>query len=121
MTFTDSHCHLTMSNAEAHLAAAFLIKYGIWPAQFIEGVDLAAPMPREELYALLGSWLREHSALQEANGKIFAVSGRTVTLKAEGKLTEFRLPENAPLFLIAFAVGDGMLAGVAAHQSLIFR
>ena len=83
---------------EAHLAAGFLIKYGIWPAQFIDGVDLSAPMPREELYALLGSWLREHAAVQEANGKIFAVKRRTITLKAEGKLNDFTLPENAPLF-----------------------
>jgi stage II sporulation protein D len=85
-------------NRDAYLAASFLIKYGIWPAQFADRVDLSAPMPREELYALLGSWLREHSAMQEANGKIFAVEGRTVTLKAAGKLDRFTLPENVPLF-----------------------
>ncbi|HUP49633.1 MAG TPA: SpoIID/LytB domain-containing protein [Thermoanaerobaculia bacterium] len=83
---------------EAYLAASFLIKYGIWPAQFIDAIDLAAAMPREELYALLGSWLREHAAIQEANGKIFAVDGRIVTLKAEGKLNRLTLPENVPLF-----------------------
>ena len=83
---------------EAYLAASFLIKYGIWPAQFIDKVDLNAAMPREELLALLGSWLREHAALQEATGKIFSVEGRVVTLKAEGKLTPYTLPENAPLF-----------------------
>ncbi|MGZ8709226.1 MAG: SpoIID/LytB domain-containing protein, partial [Thermoanaerobaculia bacterium] len=84
-------------NSDAYLAASFLIKYGIWPAQFADRVDLSAPMPREEVYALLGSWLREHSAMQEANGKIFAVEGRTVTLKAAGKLDRFTLPENVPL------------------------
>ncbi len=88
------------SNVEddAYLAASFLIKYGIWPAQSIDRVDLSAPMPRDEVYALLGSWLREHSAMQEANGKIFAVEGRTVTLKAAGKLDRFTLPANVPLF-----------------------
>ena len=83
---------------DAYLAAGFLIKYGIWPAQFIDTVDLSAAMPRDELYALLGSWLREHAVVQETTGKIFAVDGRTVTLKAEGKLTRHTLPENAPLF-----------------------
>jgi stage II sporulation protein D len=82
---------------DVHLAASFLIKYGIWPAQFIDQVDLNAAMPREELYALLGSWLREHAALQEVTGKIFAVNGREVTLKAEGKLSRYTLPENVPL------------------------
>jgi stage II sporulation protein D len=83
---------------DAHLAAAFFIKYGIWPAQFIDRIDLSAAMPREELYALLASWLREHSALQEANGKIYKVDGREITLKAEGKLSSFTLPEEIPLF-----------------------
>ena len=83
---------------EAYLAASFLIKYGIWPAQFIDRVDLNVAMPREELLALLGSWLREHAALQEATGKIFSVEGRVVTLKAEGKLNRYTLPEDAPLF-----------------------
>lgn len=83
---------------DAYLAAAFLIKYGIWPAQSIDRVDLSTPMPRDEVYALLGSLLREYSAMQEANGKIFAVEGRTVTLKAAGKLDRFTLPANVPLF-----------------------
>ncbi|HET7712815.1 MAG TPA: SpoIID/LytB domain-containing protein, partial [Thermoanaerobaculia bacterium] len=39
----------------AHLAAAFLIKFGVVPAQHIDRLDLNAAMPREELYALLGS------------------------------------------------------------------
>src|SRR5688572_1225882 len=88
------------SNVEgdAYLAASFLIKFGIWPAQFMDRVDLSSPMPRDEVHALLASWLREHSALQEANGKIFAVEGRTVTLKAAGKLDRFTLPESVPLF-----------------------
>ncbi|HUP45972.1 MAG TPA: SpoIID/LytB domain-containing protein [Thermoanaerobaculia bacterium] len=83
---------------EAHLAASFLVKYGIWPAQFLDRADLSAAMPRDELYALLVSWLREYSALQEASGKIFQVDGRNVTLKSEGRVTRFALPENIPIF-----------------------
>jgi stage II sporulation protein D len=80
------------------LAATFLIKFGILPAQYLDRVDLTTAMPRDELYALLGSWLREHGILQEATGKILSVDGRTVTLKAEGKTTAFTLPEGTPVF-----------------------
>lgn len=111
----------------AYLAASFLIKYGIWPAQFIDKVDLGAAMPRDELLALLGSWLREHSALQEAGGKVFRVEGRVVTLKAEGKLTSYTLPENAPLFrrlhdrvqefaLLPIMIGDRAVVYVDAQK-----
>jgi stage II sporulation protein D len=88
------------SNPEeaAYAAAAFLIKYGLMPSQDIDRVDLNAAMPREELYALLGSWLRKHETLSEATGKIQAVNGRTLVLKAEGKLTNFNLPPNIPIF-----------------------
>lgn len=79
-------------------AAAFLIKFGFLPSQDIDRIDLAAAMPREELYGLLGGWLRKHEALQEKSGKIAAIDGRRVTLKAEGKLAPYTLPENAPLF-----------------------
>ena len=82
---------------EAYLAAAFLIKFGIAPAQQLDRLDLSAPMPRDELYALLGSWVREHAAMQEANGKILTLNGRVMTLKAEGKTSNFTLPENVPL------------------------
>jgi stage II sporulation protein D len=84
--------------APEYLAAAFLIKYGILPAQTIDRIDLTAAMPREELYGLLGSWLREHDALREATGKISAVSGRTLTLKIDGKNTDFTLPAGIPVF-----------------------
>ena len=84
--------------APEYLAAAFLIKYGIVPAQTIDGIDLNAAMPREELYGLLGSWLREHDALREATGKIAAVSGRSLTVKSEGKNTTFTLPAGIPVF-----------------------
>jgi len=82
----------------AYAAAAFLIKYGLMPAQNIDRVDLNAAMPREELYALLGSWLRKHEALGEVTGKIQAVNGRTIALKAEGKLTNITLPPGIPIF-----------------------
>lgn len=87
-------------NAEdvPYLAAAFLIKYGINPAQDIDRIDLGAAMPREELYALLNTWLREHTSLQEANGKILTIDGRKVTLKAEGKTSVHTLPAGIPIF-----------------------
>jgi hypothetical protein len=83
---------------EAYLAAAFRVKFGIVPAQFLDRVDLAQPMPREELYALLGSWIREHTLVQEGNGKIFRIEGRKVTLKSEGKLSAFTLPAGIPIY-----------------------
>ena len=86
------------TDAPAYRAAAFLIKYGFLPTQDIDRIDLTAAMPHEELYGLLGSWLRKHGALNEITGKIFAVNGRQVVLKAEGKTTPFNLPENIPIW-----------------------
>jgi stage II sporulation protein D len=83
---------------EAHLAAAFLVKYGINPAQYIDRVALSQPMPREELYALLGAWVREHTVIQEAEGKILAVDGRKVTLKQKGETSSHTLPVGIPIF-----------------------
>jgi stage II sporulation protein D len=85
-------------DAPEYLAAAFLIKYGILPAQNVDRIDMSAAMPREELYSLLLSWLRETGALQEASGKISAIAGRAVSLKAEGKVSTFTLPESIPIF-----------------------
>ena len=31
-----------------------------------------AAMPREELYGLLGSWIRKHSVISDATGKILS-------------------------------------------------
>jgi len=83
---------------EPHLAAAFFVKYGIWPAQFIDRIRLDEAMPREELYALLGSWLREQSLMRDAEGKIFRIEGRKLTLKAKGEVTSHVLPAGIPLF-----------------------
>jgi stage II sporulation protein D len=55
-------------------------------------------MPREELYGLLGSWIRKHAVISDATGKILAVAGRDVTLKIDGKPTRFTLPANVPVF-----------------------
>ncbi|MEO8035477.1 MAG: SpoIID/LytB domain-containing protein, partial [Acidobacteriota bacterium] len=82
----------------AYQAAAFLIKFGVMPAQDIDRVDLNAAIPRDELYAILGAWLRKHEAVNEATGKIAAVKGRIVVLKTEGKNTSFTLPANLPIF-----------------------
>ena len=81
-----------------YLAAAFLVKYGFLPAQHVDRIDLDAAMPREELYGILGSWLRKHNALTESTGKIIAVDGRRLMLKAEGKVTPFAIPEGVPVF-----------------------
>jgi len=84
--------------APAYRAAAFLIKYGIWPAQTIDRIDLSASIPRDELYALLGAWVREHELTKEIAGKIAAVSARNLTLKADGKNSVYTLPDGIPVF-----------------------
>ena len=80
------------------LVASFLAKYGIEPAQYIDRVSLAQPMPREELYALLLSWVREHNVLANAEGKILRVEGRRVTLKQKGETSSHTLPAGIPIF-----------------------
>jgi stage II sporulation protein D len=82
---------------EARIAAA-MIKFQIGPPQYIDLIDLNAPMPREELYALLGSWLRQRNYIREINGRIVGVSGREVRLKAEGQVTSYTLPAGIPLY-----------------------
>jgi stage II sporulation protein D len=88
----------SQSEARPYLAAAFLIKYGFLPTQQLDRVDMNAAMPREELYGLLGTWLRKHGALVEATGKIVSINARALVLKAEGKNTTFTLPEAIPVF-----------------------
>ena len=79
-------------------AAAFLIKFGFLPSQGIDRVDMNAAMPREELYGLLGSWMRKHAVISDATGKILTLAGRDVTLKIDGKPTRFTLPASVPIF-----------------------
>lgn len=81
-----------------YLAAAFLVKYGIWPAQFIDRVRLDEAMPREELYAFLGAWLREQNFTRDAEGKILSLEGRRLSLKLKGETTAYTLPANIPVF-----------------------
>jgi stage II sporulation protein D len=81
-----------------YLAAAFLTKYGIEPTQYIDRVSLDQAMPREELYALLLSWVREHNVLTTAEGKILKLEGRRVSLKQKGETTAYTLPAGIPLF-----------------------
>ncbi len=88
----------TAPDDDAYLAAAFLMKYGVLPAQNIDRLDLSSAMPKDELYALLASWLRKHSALVESSGKILTLSGRQITIKAEGKSQSFTLPAGIPIF-----------------------
>jgi len=79
-------------------AAAFLIKFGFLPAEGIDRVDMNAAMPREELFGLLGSWIRKHGLISDATGKIVTIAGRDLTLKIDGKPTRFTLPANTPVF-----------------------
>ena len=88
----------TPSDQRAYLAAAFLIKYGFLPSQDVDRIDMNAAMPRDELYGLLGSWLRKHSSLGEITGKILTLDGRQIALKAEGKATTYTLPDNIPIW-----------------------
>lgn len=81
----------------AKAAAGFLIKYKVGPSQNIDRLDLEAAMPRDEVYALLLAWLREIEVVREVTGKIAAVDGRTLSLKAEGKVTRYQLPAGIPL------------------------
>ena len=80
------------------LAAAFLLKYRVLPAQMIDRVDLRTAMPREELQALLYSWLEKNAAVTEAAGRIARINGREITLKAEGKTTTYTLPASVPVY-----------------------
>ncbi|HEY0159814.1 MAG TPA: SpoIID/LytB domain-containing protein [Thermoanaerobaculia bacterium] len=86
------------SDAVPFLVASFLTKYGMNPTQYIDRVSLDQPMPREELYALLLSWVREHTVLTNAEGKIQRLEGRRVTLKQKGEVTAHTLPEGIPIF-----------------------
>jgi stage II sporulation protein D len=81
-----------------YLVAAFLTKYGIEPTQYIDRVSLDQAMPREELYAVLLSWVREHTVLTNAEGKILKLDGRRVSLKQKGETTAYTLPAGIPLF-----------------------
>ena len=82
----------------ARMAAAFLIKYRIVPAQHVDGVDLRQEMTRSELFALLYSWLQEHEAVTESSGKIFSFEGRLLTMKSAGKKTSLSIPSEVPLY-----------------------
>jgi stage II sporulation protein D len=62
-------------------AQAFLIKYGLDPVQAAKGAALNEPMPREELYALLLSWLIEMGAIQDVQGRLMTLDPRTSKLQ----------------------------------------
>jgi stage II sporulation protein D len=81
-----------------HQAAAFLIKWGVWPAQQIDRIDLRAAMPRDELYALLGAWVRKHEGTSDVTGRIALVDGRSIAVKNEGKITRVTLPPGIPIY-----------------------
>jgi peptidoglycan hydrolase-like amidase len=112
----------------AYLAAAFLIKWGIWPSQEIDHIDLNAAMPREELYAILNVRMRKHDLLSDVTGKIAALDGRKLTLKADGKLTAYTLPAGIPIFRrlgdrfeeyasVPVMIGDRAVVQLDAHKT----
>src|SRR5258708_1415636 len=76
----------------------FRIRCGCLPGEGMDRADMNAAMPREELYGLLGSWIRKHGVISDAAGKVVTVAGREVTLKIDGKPTRFTLPGNIPIF-----------------------
>jgi stage II sporulation protein D len=86
------------SETTPYQAAAFLIKWGFVPTQQIDHIDLNTAMPREELYGILGTWLRKHQALLEVTGKIVSVNGRSLVIKTEGRTSTHTLPAGIPIF-----------------------
>jgi len=102
LTFPEDRSYFFPQTAEheqpQYLASAFLIKYGMNPAQFIDRVSLAQPMPREELYALLGAYIREHNTIRDVEGKISRLQGRGISLKQKGETTQYALPPGIPIF-----------------------
>ena len=87
----------SQADGAAYAAASFLVKFGIVPSQDIDKIDLSAAMPRDELNALMYSWLKEHETITETTGKIYGVNGRTLTLKATGKNSSIELPVGIPM------------------------
>ena len=112
------------------LVASFLTKYGISPTQYIDRVSLAQPMPREELLALLLSWVREHNVLTTGEGKILRVDGRTVTLKQRGETSTHTIPAGTPIFrqlgdrvqeyeTVPVMIGDRMTVTLAPDRKVV--
>jgi len=83
---------------QVYAAAAFLLKFGFLPAESIDGIELDGAIAPDEVYGLLGSWLRKHGALNEVSGKVLTVKGREITLKSEGKENTYTLLEGTPTF-----------------------
>lgn len=79
-------------------AQAFLIKFGLDPVQAAKGAALAEPMPREELYALLLSWLIEVGAVQDVQGRLMTLEGSRMQLKLAQGTRALDLPPGIPTF-----------------------
>jgi len=85
------------SELPAYKSAAFLLKYKILPTQSIDRLDLSAAMPRDELFALLFSWLKKVGVITETSGKIAALNGSALSLKSEGKRISVTVPPGIPI------------------------
>jgi stage II sporulation protein D len=55
-------------------------------------------MPRQELYAILGSFVRKHEGVSDVTGKIAAINDRTLAVKADGKVSRVTLPGGIPIY-----------------------
>ena len=109
-------------------AQAFLIKYGLDPVQAAKGDALTEPMPREELYALLLSWLLEMGAIQDVQGRILSMEGaERMQLKLASGTRTLEIPRGTPAFRryrdryqeeqsVPVMVGDRVRAFVRANR-----
>ncbi|HSN69465.1 MAG TPA: hypothetical protein VLV48_09480, partial [Thermoanaerobaculia bacterium] len=63
-----------------------------------KGDALDQPMPREELYALLLSWLIEVGAVQDVQGRIMSTDGGRMQLKLTSGTRALDVPNGIPTF-----------------------
>jgi stage II sporulation protein D len=80
------------------LAAAFINKYQIGPAQPLDEASLGRMMPRDEFHAILRGWLQTQRASSEVRGKIETLEGRRISLKIEGASRQYTLPGGIPVY-----------------------
>ncbi len=88
----------TTKSPTTYEAAAFLTKFGFVPTESIDGTDLNGPISVDEVFGILGSWLRKHGAIIDIQGKIGSVDGRNLTLRGGGNSQTFPLPPLTPTF-----------------------
>lgn len=100
LTMPEDRAYFFEASADAPTSPtqAFLIKFGVLPAQIFQQRELNETMPREEFYSLLYSWVREVGAASETTGRIASVNGSTIAVKTSAGTRTFALAANTPLF-----------------------